>query len=648
VSDPDVRIDSGTERARAELPRTAEDRADLRELVLVCVGGALVAGAWVSGLLDLGPVVLWVLCAVSVPLTSVRTSRRALEAILERRVDVDVLMFVAAIGAAAIGHPVEGAFLLFLFGLGATGEHMAVRRAERSLRSLESLAPERAERVREDGSVEEVSIEALKVGDVVRVRPFDRVPCDGEVVEGTTALDESTLTGEPIPVEKTVGDMVFAGTLNAGAAMMMRVVRPASDSALARVIAVVTEARSRRARVELLTERIERWYAPSILALASIVFAGPVVLGYDAATWFYRAMAFLTAASPCALAIGAPATYLCGVAGGARRGIVFKGGESLEALARVRTIALDKTGTITTGRPRVHRIEPVAEMAEDEILALAASLEGQASHPLADAICGQAEDRSLSVPIAEEVVQVAGTGVTGRVNGEAIEVGSPKLIEELDDEHAAWRAVHELSRDGLSVVVVLRGGRCVGVIGVGDEIRADAAEAVRSMRAHGLRVVMLTGDHAESAQVIAEAVGIEEFHAEQSPEEKMARLEELEAHAGPVAMVGDGANDAPALARASVSLSMGNAASDVAADNADIAIMGERLMFVVEALDYARRARVVMRENLIIALGVISVVAPLAVAGLAKLGVAVILHEGSTVVVVINALRLLRRSRVGR
>lgn len=632
---------SATDVVRA-LPRWRE--SGWLELIVVFVGGGLVAGGWLAERFATVEWLPWVLCGLSVPLTSLRTSRRAFEAVRSLKIDVDVLMFVAAAGAAFIGHPVEGAFLLFLFGLGAAGEHMAMRRAEHSLRGLEALAPESAERIAGDGSVSEVPLSDLAPGDLVRVRGFARVPSDATVEDGTTAIDESTLTGEPIPVEKSPGDQVFAGTLNTGAAITIRITRPASESALARVIAVVTEARSRRARVEMLTERIERVYAPLVLVAAALVFGIPTLLGQAWYEWFYRSMAFLTAASPCALAIGAPATYLCGVAGGARRGIVFKGGESIESLAKVKGIALDKTGTITTGRPRVHAVHALAA-GEDEVVAVAAALEAQASHPLADAIGAEAVRRALSVPSADAVKQHAGIGVDGTVDGLPAIAGSPRVLDELGETAPARQAVHRFTGEGYSVVVVARGGVVLGVIGVGDQVRSDAAPAVAEIRRRGLRVLMITGDHAESASVIAHQVGIEEVHADQTPQDKMSRLEELEGSFGPVAMVGDGANDAPALARATVSLSMGNAASDVAADSADIAIMGERLTSVVEAFDLARRSSVVMRENLLIALGVICIVAPLAIAGVADLGPAVVLHEGSTVVVVLNALRLLRGRR---
>ncbi len=588
---------------------------------------------------------MWTLCAASAIVTSPRTFLRAVQAVRALQVDIDVLMFVAAFGAAAIQRPVEGAFLLFLFGLGAVGEHLSLQRAESSLKGLQSLAPESAERLDENESVTSVPIEELVVGDLIRIRPFDRIPCDGELIEGSTAIDESTLTGEPIPVSKVPGDELLAGTLNTANGITVRVTRAASESALARVIRVVTEARSRRAPVERLTERIEKWYAPCVLVAASLVFVIPTLAFGDAAMWFYRSMAFLTAASPCALAIGAPATYLCGIAAGARRGIVFKGGESIEAFAKVKTIVLDKTGTITTGKPRVHRVITLSG-SEDDLLSFAASVESQASHPLADAIVHEAGERELVVEQAQAVEQIAGIGVQARVGGAFVRVSSPKTIDDQPGADGARHAVHELASIGDSVVVVEVDGRIIGLIGVRDAVRPDAAHALQTLRSRGLRLIMATGDHQESAQVIANEVGLDEVYADQSPEDKMNVLERLSEEAGPVAMIGDGANDAPALARASVSLSMGGAASDVAADNADIVLMGERMQAILDAHEAARFAARIMRQNLVIALTVILVVAPLAIFGIADLGPAVVFHEGSTVVVVLNALRQLRRSRI--
>ncbi len=614
------------------------------EFPLVLVGGALVAAAWITTLVD-GPVwLMWTAALLSAPLTSPRTFRRAVSAVASFEVGIDVLMFVAAIGATSIGEPVEGAFLLFLFGVGAVSEFLAMRRAENSLSSLEALAPEDAERIADDGTVEVVPLKDIAAGDLIRVRPFGRIPCDGIIEEGTTAVDESTLTGESIPIEKAPGDEVLAGTLNTASAVTIRILRPASDSALARVIRVVTEARTRRAPVEMLTERIEKWYAPGVLVAAAIVFIAPSLAWGHWSEWFYRSMAFLTAASPCALAIGAPATYLCGIAAGARRGIVFKGGESIEALAKARTLAFDKTGTITTGKPKVHNVVAI-EGTDAELLAIAAAVETQASHPLADAIVAEAESRGLELEAVSQVEQIAGLGVRGLIAEQSVLIASPGIIKDQPGAARASEVVHELSASGDSVIVVEVAERIIGLIGVRDTVRSDAAAAIAELKARGFRLIMLTGDHAEAAAVIAEEVGITEVFADQKPEDKLQVIEQLTAEAGHVAMIGDGVNDAPALARASVSLSMGGAASDVAAENADIAIMGERLGSVVEAIDIARFGARTMRQNLVLALTVILIVAPLAIAGVADLAVAVIFHEGSTVIVVGNALRQLQRAR---
>lgn len=609
------------------------------------VGGALVLGAWLAGGLGVAAWVQYAIAAASVPLTSLRTLPSAVRSIRRRRVDIDVLMFVAAGGAFSIGHPVDGAFLLLLFGLGSAGEALAMARAERSLQGLAALAPDTAERLNERGDAESVSLDALEPGDRVLVRAFTRVPADGEIVEGATSLDESTLTGESIPVEKGAGDEVFSGTLNAANSIVVRVTRRAGESALARIVRMISEARANKARLERASDWVDRYYAPSVLVAALLVFLVPSLagIGRDAesplgwADWFYRAMAFLTAASPCALVIGAPATILCAIASGARHGIVFKGGASVEALAAVRSIAFDKTGTLTTGHPVVREVIPLDSMDPDDLLSLAAAVEQHGSHPLAAAIRNEAGSRGLVMPRVLNASQVAGEGVEADLDGRRVRVGSPATLE-----GAARARADELAAAGNAIVAITIDGEPAGLITASDEVRPDAARALRTLGGLGIeRQMMLTGDHEAAAAAVAGAVGLEEFHASCKPEDKLRLLGELERDAGPVAMVGDGANDAPALARAAVSLSMGAAASDVAAESADIAIMGERMMAVVEARRLTLRARTILRQNLAIALGVIGTVAPLAVLGVAELGLAVILHEGSTVVVVLNALRLL-------
>lgn len=608
-------------------------------------GGVLVASAWLVGGFDAPPWLVYALVAASVPLTSFRTLPDAIESVLTPRVDIDVLMFIAAGGAAAIGHPVDGAFLLLLFGLGSAGEALAMARAESSLKGLEALAPDSAERLDEHGNATTVPLEALEPGDLVRVRAFTRVPADGEIVEGATSLDEATLTGESIPVEKGPGSEVYSGTLNTAGSIVVRVTHRAGESALARIVRMISEARANKARLERASNWVDRYYAPAVLVLALLVFLVPSLLGVGRTAaeplgwsdWFYRSMAFLTAASPCALVIGAPATILCAIASGARRGIVFKGGASVESLAAVRSIAFDKTGTLTTGHPIVREVIPLNHMGKDDLLAIAAALEHHGSHPLAGAIRSEAKARGLALPRVEDASQIAGEGVVATLDGIRVRVGSATILRGPARQHA-----DELASAGTAIVAITFNDEPVGLITASDQVRSDAALAIERLAALGIqRQIMLTGDHEAAARAVAEAAGLSEYHASCKPEDKLRLLHDLEQDAPPVAMVGDGANDAPALARAAVSLSMGAAASDVAAENADIAIMGERMMAVVEARALALRARAILRQNLVIALGVIGTVAPLAVLGHAELGLAVLLHEGSTVLVVLNALRLL-------
>lgn len=617
-----------------------------RELWLVGIGGLLVIAAWISGYFDPPAWFGYALVAASIPFTSHRTLPRAIEAVRELKVDIDVLMFVAAAGAMVIGHPVEGGFLLLLFGLGSAGEAMAMQRAEASLQGLEALVPDHAEKLDASGDATAVPLDDLGPGDLVRVRAFERVPADGVIDEGQTSIDESTLTGESIPVEKRPGDTVFSGTLNTAHSITIRITHPAGESALARVVRMIGEARANKATVERTSDWVDTYYAPSVLILAGLVFAVPSIFGIGAGgetpvtwiDWFYRSMAFLTAASPCALVIGAPATMLCAIAAGARRGIVFKGGASVEALADVRAIAFDKTGTLTTGSPAVRDIIALGDRTDDDLLALAAAIEQHGSHPLAAAIRSEADARGLDLPDVTDAEQVAGEGVVATFDGQRVRVGSP-----IDLAGEAQRRADELAQAGYAIIAITIDDEPVGLIAASDDLRPDSSRAIASLSKQGIdRQIMLTGDHERAAKPIAEQAGVDAYHAGCTPEDKLRLLAELESSSGSVAMVGDGANDAPALARAAVSLSMGAAASDVAAENADIAIMGERLLAVAEARAIALRAKTIMRQNLIIALGVIATVAPLAVLGFAELGVAVVLHEGSTVVVVLNALRLLR------
>ncbi|HEX8911653.1 MAG TPA: heavy metal translocating P-type ATPase [Humisphaera sp.] len=564
--------------------------------------------------------------------------------------DIDVLMLVAAVGAAAIGRWEEGGMLLLLFAVGTAGEEMAMDKARNAIHALAKLAPETAT-VRDAAGVDRaVRVADLKVGDRVVVRPFDRVPADGTVAEGTSAVDQAPITGESVPVEKQPGSPVFAGTINGEGLLVATVTKPAGESTLARVVRLVSEAQASKSPTQLFTAKIERFYVPGVLVATACLIVLPPVLGLGRwATWFYRAMAFLTAASPCALAIGTPAAVLAGIARSARMGVLIKGGAHLENLGRVRVVALDKTGTLTRGRPAVTDVVPTnGRTSADELLRVAAAVERSSSHPLAKAIADEATARRLPDAAATEVGQVPAKGLTGTVEGRAVKVGRPAWAADgaTNETGAAWaEAAGRLAAEGKSMVGVSVDGRPAGLIALADQPRPAAAAAVAALKAAGVgHVVMLTGDALPVARLVAGSVGIDaaDVRADLLPEDKGTAVSALQERYGPLAMVGDGVNDAPAMALATVGVAMGGAGTDVALEAADVALMGDDLAKLPEAIALSRASRRVIAQNLVIALGTIAAVGPMAALGLVPLGLAVVLHEGSTVVVVLNALRLLR------
>ena len=614
-------------------------------LIVVGVGGILLLSGWGVHLLG-GPEWLRIgLLAASAILSSLDTSVEAANTLRRFRVDVDVLMFVAAIGAAVLGHYEEGAFLLWLFGLGTAGEHIALNRARKAISALTQLAPDTAYRFADDNTIEDVPVESLVVSDRVLVRPFERFPADGEVVDGRSTVDQSMITGESRAVDKSLGDPVFAGTVNGESALTIRVTKPASDTTLARIVRLVEEAQVSRSPTQLFTDRIERWYVPFVFVSTTLLIAIPPLLGFGSwSEWFYRSMAFLTAASPCALAIGTPAAVLCGIARAGQIGVIIKGGGYMEDLGRVRAIAFDKTGTLTEGTPSVTRVETI-EVSEEQALAWAASIEQDISHPLAAPIIAAAVDRGVTIPTADAVRQIAGYGASGVVDGVEILVGKP---DPSDAPGLLNDVIGELRSAGHTVVAVKADGRTVAALGLADRVREQIAKVVRDLHELGIEhLVMLTGDHADAADAIARGLDLDAVEAELSPEDKLARIDTLKERYSVVAMIGDGVNDAPALAHANVGIAMCAAGTDVAMETADIVLMGSEIERLPETIRLARKSRRIIGQNLIIALAVIAVVAPLAALGIATLGLAVLLHEGSTIVVVLNALRLLRGGHSG-
>ncbi len=571
----------------------------------------------------------------------------ALPGLFKGHWDTDVLMLAAAAGAAVLGEWNEGAFLLFLFSLGHAGEHYALDRARDAVNALGALMP-RTARVRRGGQLVELPVEALQIDDVVLVPPGSRVPVDGEVLAGESAVDQSPVTGESVPVPKAPGDEVFAGSVNQDAALEVRVLRLARDNTLARVMKLVAEAQSQQSPTQRFVERFTARFVPAVFVLVLLVSVVPPLAGWM--PWresFYRAMLLLVAASPCALALGTPAAVLTGVAQAARNGVLIKGGVHLENLGSLQAIAFDKTGTLTEGRFQVTEIVPLApDVTADEVLRLAAAAEQSANHPLARAIVAAARHRSLALPLAEALENLPGRGIRARLDGKTVWVGAEKLFRSHETPTLPDRLLEQmaaLGAEGKTVVLVHADGRFVGLLALADQLRPQTREILSRLRALGMRhLVMLTGDHAAVAQRVANQAGVTDVRANLMPEQKLDAVRDLVQEYGQVAMVGDGVNDAPALAIATVGIAMGGAGTAVALETADVALMADDLGKLPFAIGLSRASRRVIRQNLGVSLGVIAILLLASLVGWMELSSAVVLHEGSSLVVVLNALRLLR------
>ncbi|MFN8452064.1 MAG: heavy metal translocating P-type ATPase [Anaerolineae bacterium] len=594
----------------------------------------------------------------------------ALESLRHRRLDVDMLMILAALGAAIVGEWRDGALLLFLFSLSNVLQDYAIGRSRQAIRGLLKLYPSEA-KVRRGGSVETIKIEAIRVGDIVLIGCGERIPVDGIIREGRSAVDQSPITGESMPVEKNPGDKIFAGTLNGQGALDVEALQPASDTVLARIIKMVEEAQDSKAPTERFLDTFEQYYATLIIAGVILFIIIPPALGLvDFASNFYRAMVLMTVASPCALVISTPAAFISAIASAARGGVLFKGGAYLEALASVKAVTFDKTGTLTQGKPVVTDVISCCELKEDELLAVAGAVESRSEHPLARAILAAAESRKLAIPAVTEFEALPGRGIESKVGEREVHLGSIHYLQQQNPmpEHLADRYM-ELEAEGKTVIGVVRAGQCaecgaceapkdhgdwMGVIALADAIRPEAKQIIDQLHAMGITVAMLTGDNERVAQNIAGQLGIDRIHANLMPEDKVKAVKQIEAEVGAAAMVGDGVNDAPALATAAVGIAMGAAGTDVAMETADLVLMGDRLELIPFAINLSKKARRVVWQNLTFAIGVIIVLILSAFAINLPLPLGVLGHEGSTVIVVMNGLIALllipelQRRRAGR
>ncbi|HET9064317.1 MAG TPA: heavy metal translocating P-type ATPase [Gemmatimonadales bacterium] len=570
-------------------------------------------------------------------------------AVLSGRVtfDIHLLMLLAAIGAAVLGAWAEGAFLLFLFSLAHALEHAAMGRARDAIRALGDLAPRSATIQRGEGTVS-VPVEQVRPFDIVIVRSGESVPVDGEVTAGSSSVNQAPITGESVPVAKAAGDEVFAGTINGDGVLHIQATRVVGDRTLDRVVKLVAEAQVQKAPTQLFTERFERIFVPVVLVADVLLIVIPPLIGaWDLSTSFYRGMALLVAASPCALALGTPAAVLTGIAQAARSGVLIKGGAHLENLGQLRALALDKTGTLTEGHPEVTDLRTLSGTDEGELLRVAAGIEQHSQHPLAAAVVRAAEQRGVTPSAASDVQSVTGRGVRGVIDGTATAIGTLELWESSGGTipEEIRREVEELQAGGRSTMAVEHGGRWLGVLGVADRPREGVADTLNQLRALGIGpIVMLTGDNAGVGNAVGQEVGVDEVRSRLLPEDKVTAIRELSDAHGQVAMVGDGVNDAPALANATVGIAMGGAGTAIALETADVALMADDLGKLVFAVGLSRQARAVIRQNLYISLTVIGTLVLATTTGVSGIGLAVLVHEGSTLVVVANALRLLRYS----
>lgn len=553
---------------------------------------------------------------------------------------IETLMVVAALGAVVIGAAEEAAIVVLLFATGELLENVAAGRARAGIKALAGLIP-RVARIEREGMVVELSANALKPGDMVQVRPGDRIPCDGSVVEGQSAIDESPVTGESMPVARGPGEAVLAGSVNTAALLRVQATASSADNTISRIVRMVEKATASRAPTQRFVEKFSTYWTPGAMAVSALVImVPPVLLGGDWWTWTYRGLSVLLIACPCALVISVPAAMASGLSAGARRGVLIKGGAALERIGKAATIAFDKTGTLTAGHPRVTDIVPAPGTEETDLLRAAAGVEAGSSHPLARAVMEMAETWGIQPPATTEAAAIPGKAVTAQVEGRLVAVGSPRYAKELGiGLTLLTERIRALEEDGKTAIVVWADDAALGVFGIRDEPREDAASAVAVLKQMGVSTVMLTGDNERTGRAIAAGLGID-VRAHLLPEQKLREIETLKAR-GPVVMVGDGINDAPALAAASVGVAMGGGTA-LALETADAALLREKISGVAELIALSRDTLANVKQNVGIAVGLKLLFLATTLIGATGLWMAILADTGATVLVTINALRLVR------
>jgi len=589
------------------------------------------------------------------------TLTEAIDKIRKGEFEIDFLMLVSAVGAAYIGSWEEGALLLFLFSLGHALEKYAMNKAKKSIEALGELSPKTA-LVKRDTKIVEISIEELQINDTIVVRPNTKIAADGVIIKGSSSINQASITGESIPIDKTAiadaknlpkfteidkTNVVFTGTINGDNALEVKVLKLSKDSTIARLVKMVSDVETKKSPTQLATKKFEKWFVPAVIVLVVTLCFAYLIIDETSNESIYRAISVLVAASPCALAISTPSAVLSGIARAAKGGVLIKGGRALENLGSLTTIAFDKTGTLTEGKPKLTNAIPLNGFDKDEFLALVLDVESLSNHPLAKAISKDIKSQynMEAKNDASNIKAIQGKGIKATYNEETVFIGNEKLMldENIDINDAISSQMNELLQNGHTVMLVSFNNELIGLLSVMDTPREMAKETLERLKEIGIeKMIMLTGDHQNVANSIAKQIGLTEAKGNLLPEDKVTAIQELKEKYTKIAMVGDGVNDAPAMANSTVGIAMGAAGSDVALETADVALMSDKIENLPFVISLSRKSKNIIKQNLWISLGIVAVLIPSTLIGWASIGVAVAIHEGSTLIVVLNALRLLR------
>lgn len=619
-----------------------------RKLITGGIAGVLLISGLILEFLAFPKIVVQLIFLSVIAVAGREILKKAWSSILEVRLDMNCLMSLAAFGAFFIGHGEEGAAIIFLFFAAETLEEYAADNATKSISKLLTLAPETAN-VRRDGKEVILHTHEIVIGDTVIIRPGEKVPLDGEIVTGHSSVDESPITGESVPAEKEEGDRVYAGTLNEEGYLEVRVGKTSGDSVLSKIVKLVDEAEKKKSKTERFIDKFARIYTPTVIALALATFLIPTfVLGYSWDIWFYRALVLLVVSCPCALAISTPVAMVSAITSAARQGVLIKGATYIEELSRIRAIAFDKTGTLTKGKLEVTDIMGLNHHSPEEVLSIAASMEARSAHPIAKAILQRAKDEKIRLKKIDTFTSIKGKGLKADIEGKTYFAGAPNLFDFYSVRLPAGieSCRNEMSRfeaEGKTSIFLSNEDRVIGVIALGDRIREKTPSIISHLKNWNIRTEMLTGDNKKVADTLAARIGIDEYHAQLLPEDKVNVIHNLSAKFGSVAMVGDGVNDAPALAAANVGIAMGTVGSDVAIETADIALMHDDLSKLDYLIYLSRKSMNVVKENITVSILVKASFTVMALLGLINLWVAVAVGDmGLSLTVIMNAMRLTR------